>query len=133
MNLTGTLLEQLDKTRELLEIAKRLDAFGLEGLRAELNPLNGRIIVYPKGLEQLHIARRALRRALGGWADRRTLRWASGRELMVSYRGEGVPVDIWVSFPLDDPPPKVLGPHCRVERRECFETTIVCDRKEERA
>jgi hypothetical protein len=128
MSLTTDIMDRIDRHKDLLEVAKRIEAHKPTGMAAYPGLLGKRIIIQVTSMEGLHEARSMLRRALGSWRDRRGLTWGSGNIGNTEWIGQDHPVEIRFSCMYDRFPDCLnSGGSCGFRKVSTSHLEYVCD------
>ncbi len=78
-------------------------------------------------LSDLSKMRKILRESFGTWSDKVANKFISCGSFITTWKGKGVPVEIWYFCSPDDIPAKLQKPGCKVIETTRTEQEYVCD------
>lgn len=123
--------ELVEPYKSKISTAQRLSEYYRQmhkDTRFKIAALDNKIIVCITRLEELPMARAYARSINSEFVGDLAYIWASGGNGMASWETTGVPIEIWLSTPVEDFPRELMGDSCEFKKITSEEYRYACER-----
>ena len=115
------------KTQKLIKAIEFLQNHPDQGFAADYFLSMDYLRVTIEKLSHLTKMRKILRESFGRWSDKMHNQFISGGSFITTWKGNGVPIEIWYFCSPNNIDPELQKPNCRVIETAKIEQRYVCN------